>query len=60
MKSEDSQTSLTKNEVTGVPNSKQALEQYIRQHKLNKDFLDQVAESTLDNILEGTFVTPKH
>lgn len=40
--------------------NKQALEQYIRQHKLNKDFLDQVAESTLDNILEGTFVTPKH
>lgn len=36
------------------------LEQYKSVYELDRDFLDDVAESTLDKIYEGSFTSPKH
>jgi hypothetical protein len=37
----------------------ETLQQYIQAYKLDADFLDKVANTTLDNILSGAFVSPK-
>jgi hypothetical protein len=37
----------------------ETLQQYIQAYELDDSFLDKVAENTLDNILDGTFVSPK-
>lgn len=40
--------------------NEQTLDLYVQRYKLDKEFLNRVAESTLENVLKGTFVTPKN
>lgn len=40
--------------------NEQTLDLYVTRYNLDQPFLDSVAESTLENIIEGRFVPPKH